>query len=268
MLDAQAGRLPLLAVKKDMTDLPDDLRTLVRAPLRTPSPLQRYYPGYVRHVVHDDLVLIADGGTGPDFNCVAVLGPLSPAQVFTRADAFFAGTGYSVLIESEVAQPMEDALRAAGWHLDEEEPALVLTPIPVPLPAPLTNLTIRPVTTETGFADFIGVTKTPSRYVPSLAAATDPAVTLLVGYRDGAPVATARIACYGAVAEVTGVVTVPAIRRQGIGTAMTWAAIEESVRRGCTAITLTASTMGYPVYLRMGFVPVCTYRTYLPPASE
>jgi hypothetical protein len=30
-------------------------------------------------------------------------------------------------------------------------------------------------------------------------------------------------------------------------------------------MTLTASEMGYPVYLRMGFVPVCRYRTYLPP---
>jgi hypothetical protein len=32
-------------------------------------------------------------------------------------------------------------------------------------------------------------------------------------------------------------------------------------------MTLTASAMGYPVYVAMGFVPVCTIRTYLPPSA-
>lgn len=217
-------------------------------------------------MVHDDLVLTAMGGAGPDFNTMAVFGPVPPERAFTLADAFF-GTGYSVTVESETAGPVEEALRARGWQLDEEEPALVLAAIPVGPPPP-PELTIRPVTTGEAFADFMALSGTARRWIPSLSAAMDPAVALFIGYRDDDAVATARLACYGAVGEINGVVTAPAYRRRGLGTAMTWAAIAEGARRGCTAITLTASAMGYPVYLRMGFVPVCTYRTYVPPAAQ
>jgi hypothetical protein len=37
-----------------------------------------------------------------------------------------------------------------------------------------------------------------------------------------------------------------------------WKTVNESM-------TLTASAMGYSVYVRLGFVPVCTYRNYAPP---
>jgi len=37
---------------------------------------------------------------------------------------------------------------------------------------------------------------------------------------------------------------------------------------GVYRLTLTATEMGYPVYLRMGFVPVCRYRTYVPPKDD
>jgi hypothetical protein len=33
---------------------------------------------------------------------------------------------------------------------------------------------------------------------------------------------------------------------------------------GCGAFVLGASEMGYPVYVKMGFAPVCTMRTYEP----
>jgi GNAT superfamily N-acetyltransferase len=248
-----------------VSGLPEDFHAIVRAPVRISSPLQKYRAGPGRHAVHGDLVLTAMGGDGPDFNNAAVLGPIAPERAFALADAFF-DTDYCVTVESEVAGPVEEALRARGWELDEEEPALVLVPIPTPPPAP-PDLTIRRVTTDAAFADFMAISHTVHRWIPSLRAAIDPAVALLVGYYGDEAVATARLACYGAVGEITGVVTMPAHRRRGLGTAMTWAVIAEGARRGCTAMTLTASEMGYPVYLRMGFVPVCRYRTYLPPLS-
>jgi ribosomal protein S18 acetylase RimI-like enzyme len=251
---------------KDVTSLPDDFRAIVRTPIRILSPLQKYRAAPGRHAAHDDLVLTAMGGDGPDFNNAAALGPIAPERAFALADAFF-DTGYCVTVESEVAESVEEALRARGWELDEEEPALVLAPIPAVPPAP-PDLTIQLVTTDATFADFMAVSHTVHHWVPSLRAAMDPAVALFVGYLGDEAVATARLACYGAVGEITGVVTMSAHRRRGLGTAMTWAAIAEAGWRGCTAITLTASAMGYPVYLRMGFVPVCYYRTYLPPATE
>ncbi|MDQ2783463.1 MAG: GNAT family N-acetyltransferase [Chloroflexota bacterium] len=244
-----------------------DLRSIVRTPLRVPSPLQRYRPAPGRHVIHDDLVLTASGGAGPDFNSAFVLGPMPPERVFALADGFFDATGYAIVVEADTAQPIEEAIRAQGWRLDEEEPALALAPIPAPPPSS-PGLTIRLVTTESGLADFMAISGTGRRWIPSLAAALDPAVALLVGYDGDEPVATSRLTCYDDVGDINGVVTSPTHRRCGFGTAMTWAAITEGTRRGCVAMTLTATAMGYPVYRRMGFVPVCTYRTYVPPSRR
>jgi len=250
-----------------VTDVSIDLRSIVRTPLCVPSPLQRYRSTPGRHAIHDDLILTADGGPGPDFNIAFVLGPMPPEQVFALADEFFDATSYAIVVESESAQPIESAIQSRGWHVDEEEPALALAPIPAPPPSP-TGLTIHPVTTESGLADFMTISRTGRRWIPSLDAALDRAVALFVGYNGDEPVATSRLTCCGNVGDINGVVTVSAQRRRGFGTAMTWAAITEGARRGCGAMTLTATTMGYPVYLHMGFVPVCTYRTYVPPSRK
>jgi GNAT superfamily N-acetyltransferase len=250
-----------------MTESLDQLRGIVHTALMTPSPFAPYRPEPPRRAVHDDVMLVAIGPPDAGFREALVVGPSAPERVFALAEEFFGvGARYSVTVEVEAAQPMEAALRATGWRLDEEEPALVLTPLPPTVPAPPPDLDIRPVTDAAGLADFRAVTGSGEGIIPSLAAALDPSVCLLVGYRDGRPVATARFNVQGgSVADINGVVTVAEERRRGYGTALTWAAVAEARARGCTAAELTATEMGYPVYLKMGFVPVCTYRTYVPP---
>ncbi|MGI8551817.1 MAG: GNAT family N-acetyltransferase [Dehalococcoidia bacterium] len=249
-----------------MNGVSDDLRAIVHTSLLTPSPISRYRGGQVRRALHGDVSLIADGGIGPDFNNVLVLGPARPENVFALAEEFFGGAGgYSVVVEVETAQPVEAALQGRGWTMDEEEPALVLPHLPAEIPPPPAGLTIRWVTDESGFGDFQAVSTT--AYVPSLAAATDADVALFVGSVDGKPTATSRLVRLGSIAEISSVVTEPEYRRRGFGAALTWAAIAEGVRRGCATAMLTATELGYPVYVRMGFLPVCTYRTYLPPSG-
>jgi GNAT superfamily N-acetyltransferase len=245
----------------------DHLRAIVHTALMTPSPLARYRPEPPRRALHGDVMLVAIGTPDDGFREALVVGPSAPARVFALAEEFFGvGARYLVTVEVEAAQPMETALRAAGWRLDEEEPALVLTPLPEAIPSPPPGLEIRAVTDVAGLSDFRALTGTGERFIPSLASALDPGVCLLVGYRHGRPVATSRFNVQGgSVADINGVVTVPDQRRRGYGTALTWAAIAEARARGCTAAELTATDMGYPVYVKMGFVPVCTYRTYLPP---
>ena len=243
-----------------------DLRAVVHAALLTPSPLERYRPHPVRRERHGDLALLAAGSPGPDFNYMLALGPVAAERAFALADAFFGDpAGFSVYVEVEAAGPVEEGLIARGWTLVEEEPALVLPRLPDPIPAPPAGLDIRRVTDEAGLAAFRNLTETPTPFVPSLAAALDPGVALFVGYLDGRVVASSRLACLGEIAEITGVNTAPEYRRRGLATALTWAAIAEGAARGSTVPMLNASELGYPVYLRMGFVPVCTYRTYLPP---
>lgn len=244
-----------------------DLRAIVRAPLYVPSPLQAYLPNPGRHRVEGELILVDGGVLEPGYSYVAVVGELPPDELFARAGAFFGENPYAVTLEVEAAPALSATLQACGWLLDEEEPALALALLPpsdeIPVSPP--ELTIELVTTEARLADFRAITRTPRERIPSLRAATDPAVALLVGYVDGEPVATARLSCCGAVGEIMGVTTLPHCRRRGYGAALTWAAIAAGVERGCTAMTLTATEMGLPLYRKMGFVPVCTYRTYVPP---
>jgi GNAT superfamily N-acetyltransferase len=228
-----------------------------------------YRPQPARREVADDLTLVAAGGEGPDFNLAFVYGPVEPDAVFARGAAFFGeGRAFSVCVEDGAAPALEAALRGRGWNLDEEEPGMVLCDLPQSAPPPPLGLEIVTVGNAGRLAEFRRMSGTGARYVPSLEAATDPGVALLIGYVDGVPVATARLACLDNVVEITGVVTVPEMRHRGFGTAMTWAAVVEGRRRGCTAAALTASELGYPVYLRMGFLPVTVFRTYMPAAGD
>jgi hypothetical protein len=62
---------------------------------------------------------------------------------------------------------------------------------------------------ESALAAFRSITRMAPATIPSLVAATDPAVALLVGYLDREPVTTGRPSCLDRVAEVNSVTTKP-----------------------------------------------------------
>ena len=249
-----------------MDDGIEQRRAIAHACLVAPSPLERYRPDPCRRASHGPVTLAAEGSAGPNFNRVIVLGPAAPDAVVALADGFFGGpAAYSMVVDTEAARALDAGVRTRGWRLDEEEPALVLAPLPGVTPPPPEGLAIRRVLDAAGLADFRGVSETPSIYIPSLAVARDPDVALFVGYVRGRPVATSRVVCLGSTVEISGVVTVPDARRRGYGTALTRAAVAAGRERGCTSAMLTASSSGYPLYVRLGFQPAGIYRTYLAP---
>src|SRR5262249_58376161 len=75
---------------------------------------------------------------------------------------------------------------------------------------------------------------------------------------DGEHVATAQILYAAGVAGVYCVATIPAARRQGIGAAITLAGLRAARARGYRAAVLGATTLGFPVYARLGFRTYCT----------
>lgn len=255
-----------------------------------PSPVLRYQR-HGRYERQDGMALIAYDLPGPGFNVAVALGPTPPPdEVLRRAAAFFAHCtdGWGLTVEADAGHPVEAEIVRRGWAVIEEEPVLVLPAIPAPPPAP-PHLTVQHVTDESMLADYRAtadagfaagepvadapppVGNEPSiaeALIPSLACALDPDIALFVGYHNGTPVATAAMHRIENAAEIAGVATLPAHRRRGFATAVAWAAIAEAAARGCTAAALRASAMGYPVYLRMGFVPVLRYRTYAAPAAE
>ncbi len=56
---------------------------------------------------------------------------------------------------------------------------------------------------------------------------------------------------------------IPAARRKGIGRIMTVAPLLEARRMSYRVGILQASSMGYPIYKKIGFKEVCTYQLYL-----
>lgn len=269
----------------------DHLHQIAFHPAIQPSPLAKHQGG-VRWETCDGVTFLATGAPGPAANFVMALDqPPPPERLLHAADEFFgpAAGGYSITITADTGAALEQALWARGWVLDEEEPGLVLEPIPEPPPAP-PELTIVRVANEAGLRRFFAALRDewgdgggrdkpspdtagePAQApppLPPLTILTDPDIALFIGYHGAHPVATSRLYMYfpEGVADLTAVMTRPDFRRRGYGTAMTWAALAEARGRGCAAATLTATAMGYPVYIKMGFVPVCVFRTYAPPSA-
>ena len=87
-------------------------------------------------------------------------------------------------------------------------------------------------------------------------------IRLYLGTINGAPVATVKLFYASGVAYIGRVVTVPAFRRQGIGTRMTLHAMHTARQAGYRIAVLTASPMGVNIYRRLGFFECCTIGTY------
>lgn len=77
---------------------------------------------------------------------------------------------------------------------------------------------------------------------------------VVAAYVDGAPVARGGCTVVGGTAEITGVATLPAYRRQGLAAAVTAVLAEDAVRRGAELIWLGATDDAVArVYSRLGF---------------
>ena len=74
-----------------------------------------------------------------------------------------------------------------------------------------------------------------------------------LGYLGDQLVATCMLFCAAGVAGIYNVATTPHARKQGIGAAITAAALADARAAGYRAAVLQSSTMGYHLYLELGF---------------
>lgn len=79
---------------------------------------------------------------------------------------------------------------------------------------------------------------------------------------DGVPVATTALYFCQGVAGIYCVSTLPDYRGRGIGGAVTARPLQLAAKMGYKTGTLQASTMGHPVYKRLGFQDVCHLHVY------
>jgi GNAT superfamily N-acetyltransferase len=154
-------------------------------------------------------------------------------------------------------------LEASGWKHTESMPWMGRD-LDRPLPAPphVPGLEVRPVVTEDDQAawfvamrDGFGI---PAPIMDALArvgtamGSRGPWLRL-VALLDGRPVGSAGVHLTGDVAGLYNVTTLPSLRRRGVGTAATLAALEGMRDHGVRTAVLGTTEMGRSIYERLGF---------------
>jgi GNAT superfamily N-acetyltransferase len=161
---------------------------------------------------------------------------------------------------------LKGKLQAMGF-VAEDAPAMAIDLSHLPTPPRAGGLRIEPVLTREDvqvFAQTLNsgdfqASEPVARAIPDvLRPSLSPKVQegdfrCLVGYQNGVPVATSGYFLSGGVVGIYGVATVPRARRRGFGAAMTLAALAEGRDLGRQEGILIATTMGEPLYRRLGF---------------
>lgn len=212
---------------------------------------------------------------GPGFNFAACLGPCPPlAEVEKMGREFFADAdkGWGILVEGGAGHPMEAELIAAGWKVDEDEPAFVRPEISTDTST--ASHQIRQLTTEDDRQTFQRVCQIAFNAPPELGELLAPNVGFLndpdMGWfaidRDGETVTVGGYYITDATAVICCIATLPDFRGQGLGGAIVNQCLAQAAKKGCVNASLRSGPKSVPLYERLGFQYVCQHRTYAAPA--
>jgi GNAT superfamily N-acetyltransferase len=209
------------------------------------------------------------------FNVAFVTRPLDDgAGLLREAAAFFdeRGVPFVVRIREGLDPAAERACEALGLAYSDTVPGMALTSLVAP-PAP-PDLEIRTARVGAALDEHRRVVTTAFGMPLEMAERlfTDTILTsrdmeTYVGYVKGEAVATSVLLAFERVAGVYSVATLPEARGRGYGEAMTWQCVRRGAELGCVISALQASEMGRPVYERMGYRLVSSYRTFHRPGA-
>jgi hypothetical protein len=228
----------------------------------------------------DDIVLCAGGTWIPMIANTAFRREpgVSATDVVHRADAFFGrlGRGYTVSVrDNGEDEDLRAACLAAGLELfGSDTPDMVCAgPLPErPIPP---GIELRRVDDQEGVRQFADVNSAayatygmPAEVHPDLfdnpaAVLEDQAAHIVLASNEREPVATALVYESDGAATVQWVGTRPGSRTSGLGALVTVWVTNLAFRRGASSVSLQASPMGAPVYLKLGYETVHQHVEYV-----
>jgi GNAT superfamily N-acetyltransferase len=177
--------------------------------------------------------------------------------------------GHRVPYRVWIAESLVDALGAVAdeFRLERDPvpyPNMVLDPVPEP-PIPAEGVAVMPAGPSGGMQDFLdvsvelGLSRELAERVFAPGFVANPDVLLFTGWLEGRPAGTSLAIRSGDVSGVYNVGVVPAARRRGVGTALTWASVGAGRAWECEPVVLQSSEMALPMYEAMGFRTVVSY---------
>ena len=153
-------------------------------------------------------------------------------------------------------------LTEKGWAGPYPVPAMVVDIDLLPESVGPSGLEIRPVTTSAeleiwlkAVADGYGL---PQEVANLLSTPASEEFIPYTAFLDGQAVGTTAVFFHAGIAGIYCVATLPEFRGRGIGAAITAMPLIWARAKGYRIGTLQASSMGYPVYKRLGFQDVCS----------
>ena len=211
---------------------------------------------------HDNVISIATGMPVPAFNPTFVVRPpRDPARALQRVRDFYTRYGLAgeVNASGDTAHAVAEAAPAAGLVAGHRVPCLLLAPLLATLPT-VPGLQVQRVDDAAALLRFNDVCAEVFGLERQVIAVFDdprvlemPGSALHLGLVDGTPIATAWSYCVDDVVLLFNIATLDSHRRRGIGEAMTWRALHDGFSQGCDLAFLQSTSVGRPLYERMGF---------------
>ncbi len=207
----------------------------------------------------------------PFANGCLVLEETNPADLDAAvAWVSAAGVPFLVRVEEPLVAAVEGVLVDRGLVRDSEPmPSMALSPIPA-IPSPPFGIRIDRVDHQNyvQFLDVLVQSGIPALFAPQIfperMVESDNAA-YFVASLDDEPVGISVAVRTGESGGIYSVATLEKARRRGVGTAVTWAAVEAIRDWGCKHAVLQSSAMGYSVYRAMGFEDATRYIRFASP---
>jgi ribosomal protein S18 acetylase RimI-like enzyme len=234
--------------------------------------------GAVRHA--DGVVTYASGSSLPigGNGAFRVDPSVSPADLIDLADHFFGKLrrGYGIKVrDTGEDDDLGAACAAAGFEAFGELVPQMICRSPLAPPTLPDDVRLVRVDSAQGVAEFTAVNgdayatygmpvEVPAEMFDRAdAVLADPNTAIVIAYRGEQALATALIFCADGTGSVQWVGTRPEARGMALGSAVTAWVTNEAFERGAATVTLQASTMGAPIYLRLGYETQYHYTEYV-----
>jgi GNAT superfamily N-acetyltransferase len=184
-----------------------------------------------------------------------------PQEIMEKWEQFFASRKFPfrVLFPKGLESAFLPLLRERGYKASDPLPVMTLENLPEKMDHN-DDLVIKQVGTLEELRDFqeagergFSLPEGSGSFVMTEQTFLLPEVEMFIGYTENQPVCTSMLFRTGNVAGIYWVSTLPEYRNRGFGAAITLQAIMAGKDQGCRFVSLQASSMGKPVYTRMGF---------------